>query len=189
LFGIFSLLSMRAVNTSTERILEERLVIAQMAAQELDRVVERAFYELEKATDFAAFDPQASSLGEEYHMLAHAYGRVGTLSLGVYFLDADGRVVLSQPPLKLPLGADLSEEAHIRKVKETGNRSVSDPFIDPTTGVPAVAFTIPIFGRDGGLISMLSGIVDLNSNDIQGPWCKLETWDKPGIRSWSIAGA
>mgnify|MGYP001561740492 CR=1 FL=1 len=39
LFGVFSLLAMRAVNDSTQRILQERLVIAQMAARELDRVL------------------------------------------------------------------------------------------------------------------------------------------------------
>ncbi|MFQ5860219.1 MAG: ATP-binding protein [Dehalococcoidia bacterium] len=169
LFGIFSLLSMRAVNESTDRILQERLVIAQMAAREIDRLVERGFYELEKATEFAAFNPQAPSLAEEYHMLAHAYGRVGALSLGVYFLDVQGSVVLSQPPGRLPQGTNLSTEAHIRQVKETGSRSVSDPFVDPTTGKPAVALTIPIVGPDGTLISMLSGLIDVTSVEVVGP--------------------
>ena len=59
LFGIFSLISLRAVSDSTDRILQERLVIAQMAAREIDRLVERGFYELEKATEFASFDPRA----------------------------------------------------------------------------------------------------------------------------------
>ncbi|MEE9324820.1 MAG: ATP-binding protein [Dehalococcoidia bacterium] len=168
LFGIFSLLSLKAVNDSTERILTERLVITQMAAREIDRLLERGFHELEKATEFAAFDPDAPSLTEEAHMLAHAYGRVGTLSLGVYFLDTQGRVVLSEPPGKLPQGADLSGEAHINKVKETGTRSVSDPFVDPTTGKPAVALTIPIFNSDGARIAMLSGLIDLSSEEILG---------------------
>ena len=52
-------------------------------------------------------------------MLAHAYGRVGALSLGVYFLDRQGRAVLSEPAGSLPRGADLSAEAHVRQVMET----------------------------------------------------------------------
>lgn len=169
LFGIFSLLSLQAVNDSTNRILQERLVIAQMAAREIDRLIERGFYELEKATEFAAFDPQAPSLAEEHHMLAHAYGRVGTLSLGVYFLDARGRVVLSEPPGKLPKGTDLAGENYIRQVMVTGRRSVSEPFVDPATGKPAVALSIPISLPDGTLVSLLSGLIDVTNAEVMGP--------------------
>ena len=52
LFGIFSLLSLKAVDDSTSRILQKRLVIAQMAAREIDALVERGFFEPEKATEF-----------------------------------------------------------------------------------------------------------------------------------------
>ncbi|MEK7873026.1 MAG: histidine kinase dimerization/phospho-acceptor domain-containing protein, partial [Chloroflexota bacterium] len=159
-------LSLRAVTESTELVLQERLVIAQMAAREIDRLVEQGFYELEKATQFAAFDPESPLLLEEYHMLAHAYGRVGTLSLGVYFLDAQGRVVLSEPAGKLPRGTDLSAETYIRQVQETKGRSVSGPFIDPTSGKTAVALTIPILRRDGALVSMISGLVDVSSTRV-----------------------
>ncbi|MEE9247630.1 MAG: cache domain-containing protein [Dehalococcoidia bacterium] len=169
LFGIFSLLSMRAVNDSTERIFEERFVIAQMAAREIDRLVERGFFELEKATEFAAFDPQVPFLSEETHMLAHAYGRVGALSLGVYFLDGKGKVVLSEPIGKLPVDTDLSGEAYINQVMAMRTRSVSEPFADATTGKPAVALTIPIFGPDGNLMSMLSGLIDVTSDEVMGP--------------------
>ncbi len=84
-FAIFGLLSMRMVSDSTNRILDERLVLTQMAANEIDALLTGAFHELEKATTFARFDPQAANLEEEYHMLAHTYGRVSSFSLGVYF--------------------------------------------------------------------------------------------------------
>ena len=82
-FTLFGLLSMRMVNDSTNRILEERQVLTQMAANEIDALLARAFYELETATTFARFDPQATNLEEEYDMLAHTYGRVSVFSLGV----------------------------------------------------------------------------------------------------------
>lgn len=169
LFGVFSLLALRAVSDSTDRTLRERLVIAEMAAGEENRLLERGFYELEKATQFAAFDPRASSLTAEYHMLAHAYGRVGTLSLGVYFLDARGRLVLSQPPGKLPTGTDLAREPYVRRVRESRRRSASAPFRDPTTGRPAVALTVPILNPDGSLRSLLVGLLDVSSADVLKP--------------------
>lgn len=169
LFGVFSLLAMWAVRDSTERILQERLVIAQMAAREIDGLLERAFYELDKATGFALFDPASPSLNEEYHMLAHAYGRIGALSLGVYFLDAQGKVVLSEPPGKLSKGVDMAGESHVKKALQTGERGVSSPFLDPSSNRPAVALTIPILNADGSLRSILVGVVDVSSAGVLGP--------------------
>ena len=169
LFVIFSVLALRAVSDSTHRILAERLVIAQMAALEENRLLERGFYELRKATQFAAFDPTASSQAAEYHMLAHAYGRVGTLSLGVYYLDAKGRVVLSEPPGKLPTGTDLARKPYVRSVLESRRRDTSAPFRDPTTGRPAVALTVPILNPDGSLRSLLVGLLDVSSADVLKP--------------------
>ncbi len=168
-FTIFSLLSMSMVNDSTNRILDERQVLTQMAANEIDSLLARAFYELEKATTFARFDPQATNLEEEYHMLAHAYGRIGVFSLGVYFYDAAGQIVLAEPYNALIIGADHSAKPHIRQVIETRRRNVSAPFVEPRTGAPAVALSIPIIDEQGQLMSMLSGLIDLSSSDIRRP--------------------
>ena len=168
LYGVFSLLALRAVNDSTNRTLKERLVIAQMAAGEEDRLLGRGFYELRKATQFATFDPRDADQSAEYHMLAHAYGRLGTFSLGVDYLNANGRVVLSWPPGKLPILASLAREPYVRSVIETKHRSVSSPFRDPS-GKPAVALTIPIVNPDGSLRSLLVGVMDVSSPDIVKP--------------------
>ncbi len=166
---IFSLLSMRMVNDSTKRILNERQVLTQMAADEIDTLLAQGFYELEKATTFARFDPQADNLEEEYHMLAHSYGRIGTFSLSVYFYDAMGKIVLTEPYDAHLIDADHSTKLHIRQVIESGQRNVSAPFVDPRTGAPAVALTIPIRNEQDQLISMLSGLIDLSSSNIRRP--------------------
>ncbi|MEE9201831.1 MAG: histidine kinase dimerization/phospho-acceptor domain-containing protein [Dehalococcoidia bacterium] len=162
-FVIFGLLSMRIVSDSTQRILKERQVLTEMAADETDALLTQAFYELEKASTFARFDPGAGNLRDEYHMLAHAYGQVGAFSLGVYFLDAKGEVVMVEPYDAGAVGADHSVKEHIRQVMTTGQRSVSVPFMEPRLGAPAVALTIPILDEQGHLMSMLSGLIDLSS--------------------------
>ncbi len=163
LFGVFSLVSLRALDDSTQRILTERQVVAQMAAQRYDELLTQAYYELDSATTFAAFDPSAPNLPNENHMLAETYGRLGSASLGVVFLDARGRVVLAQPNNSRRAGADYSNLPFIAQVIQTAKRNVSGPFLDPASGRPAVAVTIPIFDRDERLMSMLSGWIDLNS--------------------------
>lgn len=169
LFAVFTLLALRAVEDSTDRVQQERLVIAEMASREIDRLLERGFYELERATQFAAFDPAARSLSGEVHMLSHAYGRVGTLSLGVYFLDARGRVVLSQPPGKLPPGTDLSREAYVRRALRTRRRTLSAPFRDSPTKAPAVALTRPVLNADGTVRALLVGLMNVSNHDVLGP--------------------
>ena len=168
-FTIFSLLSLRMVNDSTNRILEERQVLTQMAADEIDALLAQGFHELEIATTFAQFDPEADNLGEEYHLLAHAYGRIGTFSLGVYFYDAMGKVVMTEPYYAPLIDADHSTELHIRQVIESGQRNISIPFLDPRTGAPTAALTIPIRNEQGQLISMLSGLIDLSGPNIRRP--------------------
>lgn len=168
-FTIFSSLSMRIVNDSTNRILEERMVLTRMASSEIDELLTQAFHELEKATTFARFDPQASNLGEEYHILAHSYGRISTLSLGVIFLDSKGKVVLTEPYQAELINSDQSARPHIRKVILSGQRSVSIPFLEPRTGSQAVALTIPIRNEQGQFISMLIGLIDLSSKQFRRP--------------------
>lgn len=169
LFGIFSLLSLQAIDDSTDRLLQERLIIAEMAAVEIDGLLNRAFYELEKATDFAPFDPRASNLAAESHMLAHAYGRIGTLSLGVIFLDSNGRTVLSEPYNLSPPGDDWSGKPYIQRALSTGQRQISVPFLDPRTERPAVAVAVPIQDEAGQVISLLAGLIDLTGPEIRKP--------------------
>ncbi|MEE8472282.1 MAG: HAMP domain-containing protein, partial [Dehalococcoidia bacterium] len=168
-FTVFSVLSMSMVNDSTERMLHERQTLTQMAANQTDAMLARAFHELEKATTFARFDPLAANLEEEYHMLAHAYGRVGTLSLGVIFYDATGQVILTEPYDANLINADHSAKPYIRRVIEQGRRSISEAFIDPRTGSPGVALTIPVMNEQGRLMSMLSGFIDLSSSEFRRP--------------------
>ena len=163
LFGVFSLVSLRVLDDSTQRILTEREVIAEIAAQRYDELFSQAYYELDKATTFAAFNPSAPELSNENHMLAHAYGRLGSFSLGVAFLDARGRVVLVEPDDGKLIGADYAGFPFVAQVIRTQQRSISDPFLDPRSGRPAVAVTIPIFDDKQRLLSILSGWIDLTS--------------------------
>jgi signal transduction histidine kinase len=161
LFGVFSLVSLRALDESTRRILLERQVIAQIAAQRYDELLTQAYDELDNATTFATFDPAQPDLSNEAHLLAHVYGPPSSFSLGVVFLDAHGRAVLAEPGDGRSRGADYSAFPFIAQVMQTGQRTISNPFRDPHSGKPAVAVTIPIFDRTGGLLSLLSGWIDL----------------------------
>lgn len=168
LFAVFSALGERALRDSTDRLLAERLVIAQMAGGQVDRLLRQGIYELEQARRFADFDPAGPDLVAEAHLLAHTYGQVGTFASGIIFLDTTGHVVLSHPPGLSSPGADHSNLSHVSAVLARREVTVSAPFRDTLSNRPVVAVTIPI--HDGGrFLGLLSGLIDLSGPDIVGP--------------------
>ena len=168
LFGVFSLLALRAVDESTDRILSERLVIAQMAAGELDRMLERALGQLETARSLSRFDPGATSLANESDLLTQAHRGLGRLSLGVYFLDARGRLVVAAPSQTARVGRTLSTMPFVRRVVATRRLTISAPFLT-RSGQPAVAVAMPTLHPDGRLRSILVELLDVSTVDVTGP--------------------
>lgn len=168
LFTAFSVLGELALREGSDRLLEERLVIAQMAAAQIDLTLEEALSELEQARRFADFDPQGQDLSQEIHVLAHTYGRVGMFDPGISFLDSNGVVVLSEPVRLYPPGTDLSGLPHIANALASEQSTISEGFLSPTTEQPVVAITVPIV-EDGQTIGLLSGLLDLRGALITEP--------------------
>jgi two-component system sensor histidine kinase UhpB len=168
LFGAFSILGEQALQEGSDRLLEEQLVIAQMAAAQIDLFLQQSLSELDQARRFADFDPKGASLGEETHVLAHTFGRVEMFAPGVSFLDAQGVVVLSEPPDLYPVGSDLSELHHVALALETRRSVISSPFRNPLTNRPVAAVTVPIF-EGTELLGLLSGHIDLRGPAVIDP--------------------
>lgn len=97
LFATFAILGERALQDSTDRLLKERLVIAQMAARQLDERLQQATAQLQQAQRFVGFDPANPDRSAEAHVLAVISTREGLFS-AIVFLDPSGRVVLSIRP-------------------------------------------------------------------------------------------
>ena len=161
LFALVSLIALRAVDESTDRILGERLVIAQTAARELDRVLERSTRQLTASTRFG---PSGPALTDE-HILAHVRLALGSTVLSVYFLDAHGRVVRQEPAGTAP-PRGLERERYVRQVLATGRPAISDPFLHES-GKPAVAIAVPA-GGGKPVKSVLVGVLDMQAPDVVG---------------------
>src|SRR3990170_1212278 len=159
LFVGLSLLAIRAVDDSTNRILQERLAFSGMLAQEFDRLLTHTFSEL------AAFHPGASSLSEQRRLLEGTYERGRGPFAAIYLLDRTGRVVLALGPAGRVAGADLSRKLYVAKVLATRQRGISAPFWD-SRGRPVVALSNPILDRDGTVRAILVSTLDMSSPDV-----------------------
>lgn len=168
LFLAFWLLGERALQESTDRILAERLAITQMVANQLDGFLIQAIHELEQAMVLADFDATDPDLSAETNVLEHTLGEISHFTAGIVFLDAQGRVVLSNPPGLYTVADDLSVESHIAAAMQQQSLNISPPFRSTTTNQPVVAITIPIL-HQGELVSLISGLINLDSNDLKQP--------------------
>ncbi len=161
LFALVSLLALRAVDASTDRILRERLVVAQSAAAELDRALERSTRQL---TASIQFGPPGRALSDE-HILAHVRLALGSTVLSVFFLDGHGRVLWAEPAGTVPPGG-VRQERFVRQVLATGRPAISDVFRH-VSGKPAVAIAVP--ARNGTPVnSILVGVLDMQAPNIVG---------------------
>lgn len=168
LFAAFTFLSERAVHASTKHLLNERLVIAQMAANQIDRLLQEAVTELEQAHRFTDFALTSTNHEEAAELLAAMYGRIGIFTHGIAYVDANGRSVLSHPPDLYLSETDLTHLAYVQQALQTQTTTISEPFTDPASDLPVTAVTIPIFAGDQ-FLGLLSGLIDLNSEAIISP--------------------
>ncbi|MBI4322317.1 MAG: HAMP domain-containing protein [Chloroflexi bacterium] len=161
--GFFTYLSVRVVEDTTNRIVYERLVVTEMAQTHVDTFLQQALFELSRAIGFATFDPEHSDLAEERHLMAHAYGQLGSFTQGLMLLDRQGVVVAAHPADVAVIGRDLSLQPFIKEALETGRSNVSNAFLNSTTNKPTVAVTLPVRSESGAIVSLLSGLIDLTS--------------------------
>ena len=151
LFAGFSVLGIRAVDASTNRILHERLAITEELAEDFDGLLEHRF------SDLAAFDARPSSAAVERRLLYEIYHASGGAFTSVARLDRNGKVIES-----LGRGWVSPREPFVQRVLTSAKRQVSRPFRD-ALGKPVVALGIPIRGRGGGA---LVGTLDLSGRDV-----------------------
>jgi diguanylate cyclase (GGDEF)-like protein len=88
---------------------------------------------------------------------------------GLFLLSRDGRIIVESPYLSDRRGRDVSFREYYKKTVSTGKPVISPPFISThTPGTPAVLFTVPIRDRDGTLIAILGGGLNLLHDNFLG---------------------
>lgn len=168
LVAAFFVLSNLQLDFVTDKVLEERQVIAEMTARQIDRFLSDATARLDEAAvslGGAASLPDSSPTS---HVPADLQRENSFFFRGVRMLDAEGREIPSEPAAPSLVRASPSEHSHINFVRQFRRKSVSDPFIEPGTGRVVAEITVPVLADNGDLVGMLSGVVDLESPNLVG---------------------
>lgn len=170
LFLAFALLGERALQDSTDRLRGERLVIAQMAASQIDDLLEQAFFVLQQTVRDAELE-QSNSILAAVATRMEAKGEPTIFSPGLVLVDARGQVVSSRPATLYAPGSDLSGLAYIGQALASNQATLSEPILDLIDGQPVVAIATP-FHKNSRLQGLLIGLVDLTGEDLMAPLVK-----------------
>ena len=158
LFAGFSVLGIRAVDASTNRILHERLAITEELADDFDGLLQHRF------ADLTAFDPHPASPSVQRRLLAEVYHASGGAFTSVSLYDASGRLVSSLG--RGAPAAGVRAGPYVARVLSSGQRAISAPFRD-ASGRPVVALAVPLRTR-GSEHGVLVGTLDLAGFDVRG---------------------
>ncbi|MDO8614417.1 MAG: histidine kinase [Dehalococcoidia bacterium] len=167
LLAVLGLLILRVVDDSRERILQERLVIAQMAARQVDSILEHDFRRLESAAaTVPAGELQQQAPGVMPEHLARLLDDVDDMWLAIYVMDAHGNVVAAAPEGRAQAGAPPAGVEDLEAAGAVGH-AVSAPYVDPASGQPAAMLRVPLGAGDPPLL--LGGVMNLSGADLLDP--------------------
>ena len=158
LFLGFSVLGIRAVDASTNRILHERLAITEELAQDFDGLLQHRF------SDLTAFDARPSPPTVEHRLLAEIFHASGGAFTTLVLVDPRGRVVDSLGRGAPRAGVGVAGKRYVARVLARGRQAVSAAFLD-ARGTPVVALVVPIRAR-GAVRGALFGTLDLTGPDV-----------------------
>lgn len=156
LFAAFSLLSEQILHDSAARLLDERLIIAQMAANQVDNLLEEEAVELQRA--YLTDAPVLPAEGQLAYQAGRA-GRAEALSLapllqgGGVFASANGASSMIPADSAGALARGFPEQAEVT--------AISEPFVDPVTRQATVVITVPVY-HQRRLVGFQRGLVNLN---------------------------
>ena len=142
--------------------------LLKVIAQEIDRKIGSTQKVLlsvsrEVTSDIVA-DPSAAQ-----RFLDNRPGAKTVFDNGLFLFSRDGRLIAETPYLPGRRGRDISFRDYYKETIATDKPVISAPFISThTPGAPAVLFTAPIRAKDGALIAILGGGLNLLQDNFLG---------------------
>ncbi len=187
-FALFWLAGQHAVQGSIRQSLDSRLAVAHLIASSLDDRLERVLSLLEQAAaqeDLRAERPGASptALLRETQLRLSAYGQ------RLYWLDAEGRLLWTEPPAPSLLARPFPDLPIVYPALKKGTRHVSNLCWPPGASQPYVLLAVPIRGTTGEVSGLLVerietdrlGLEPLLRQGVPGESSYIEVVDRRGI--------
>jgi signal transduction histidine kinase/cytochrome c553 len=169
ILAAFAILSLQAIDDSRQRALQERLLIAELAAKHIDLSVEEALQALEQIARAPEVDLADGNDEPERRILTHLHEQTKVFGHSLFLLDLNG-----EPVVTVPAGRSVALKSHeagqrqIQTTIEGGQPAVSGLQCSTTASRPVVCLTVPVLDREGNVAGLLGGSFGLGDPSIAG---------------------
>ncbi|MDR3580760.1 MAG: sensor domain-containing diguanylate cyclase [Oryzomonas sp.] len=139
-------------------------VVAQGVDQKLTAARKTVIEASHDVTPSMVADPEAAQrFLDSLHSVRNSFDN------GIYLFSKEGRIIAESPFLPGRRGRDISFRQYYQKTIATGKPVISAPFISThTPETPAISITVPVWDKNGTLIAILGGSVNLLQDNFLG---------------------
>lgn len=128
MFGGFAFLSLEAVRESTDRALQERMLLAQITASRVDDVLQQKITSIQTVMVEMPIDPDQASPESLSPVLRTVTQHLGDFVRYVAVTDSQGQVILTDPLIPQLIGTNVASNRYIQSVLKSGQPVVSGYF-------------------------------------------------------------
>jgi len=154
------------LKANNENVLHQRLIIAQLAAAQIDQSLSQTVNDLERTIRLADFDPDDLELDSEAEALNELYSFSHIPISEIVFVDDQGGVLLSHPPDRYDSGYNISSDSNLGQILQKREKWISTPYNIPPEKNTLIMISIPLYDGDS-LRGWLGGVVDLDEDVIK----------------------
>lgn len=155
LTGIFTFFGITALNQSTNQVLDQRLLLAQVSADRVDYALGRALSQVQetiRATSVPReYGPEAMDLYERLKQQLSSPLPLQT----IVFLDREGEVLWAAPPLSIPDNVDFSSQDQVVRALGSGMASISNSVLGLIPGRALIFLSVPATGPAGDVVGLV----------------------------------
>lgn len=144
-----------SIEQVTEEVEAGRLRLAQLASAEADRIIAEAYFELEGLAQMLDFG--SVQTGETLEIGPNGRLRVSSFHSAIVVVGPAGEIKAEQPVGRF----GKRRLAQLATQVASGDRTVTEPWVDAVSGHVVVGLGVPVFHADGAAAGFVVGVVDL----------------------------
>ena len=160
--SLFGFLSLRGLQESSDRALQERLVAAQLTAHHIDNFLNLYLDILTQAVSDENLDLHNPDPAQKTSLLSRLYAsRGGVFAHGILATDDQGKILWSSPGAPESKTDESHDYSIAMQVLKSRQRTVSNAFKDEL-GRVLISLGVPVPDKDGRIEGTLIEVLDLS---------------------------
>lgn len=162
----FVIVSQWTLDQTTKKTLQERLLIAEIAAKSIDHYNRSIWNHLEEIAASIGTDPGQGGQAQTGQVLKSARARLGAREM--FLLDGDGRVMAIDPIDITGIQGNLSTYRYVTSAYFARQPRVSSIVPSILDREPVITYIAPMRRADGTVSGAIGANIDLNQPNIRG---------------------